>query len=198
MKELPDNAIHLRTRKVWRAWLARHHERPHGVWLVSFKRETGKPRIEYNDAVEEALAFGWIDSRPAKLDAERSMLYFSPRRPGSAWSQLNKQRVQRLLAAGLMAPAGLAKVEAAQRDGSWKRLDGVDSLEVPADLQAALSACPPAELHWEGFPRSVKRGILEWVGNAKRPDTRRARVAETATLAARNIRANQWKRPKTP
>lgn len=163
------------------------------MWLVSFKKATGKPRVDYDAAVEEALCFGWIDSKPAKLDAERSMLYFAPRKAGSGWSRLNKQRVDRLVAIDAMAPAGLAKVEAAKRDGSWSRLDAVEDLAVPPDLEEALRGHPGAAAYFAAFPRSVKRGILEWVASARRPETRAKRVGETARLAAKNVRANQWR-----
>jgi uncharacterized protein YdeI (YjbR/CyaY-like superfamily) len=117
-----------------------------------------------------------------------------PRKVGTGWSKLNKERVERLLAVGLMAPPGLAKVQAAQADASWNALDGVEALEIPADLQAALIVNPPAEENFQAFPRSVKRGILEWIANARRSETRAKRVTETATLAAQNLRANQWPR----
>ena len=121
------------------------------------------------------------------------MLWFAPRKPGTGWSRHNKERIERLMAAGKMAPAGLAKVEAAKRDGSWNALDAVEALEVPDDLVQALAARPPAAQHFDTFPRSVKRGILEWISNAKKPETRAARIEETARLAAENRRANQWR-----
>jgi uncharacterized protein YdeI (YjbR/CyaY-like superfamily) len=190
---ISEEAVHPKTRADWRRWLARHHERAEGVWLVSFKKATGKPRVEYDDAVQEALCFGWVDSRPRKLDDERTMLYFSPRKAGSGWAGSNKARVARLMAAGRMAPAGLAKVEAAQRDGSWSALDGVEALEVPADLRHALAARPRAAGYFDAFPPGVRRGILQWIASARKPATRAGRIEETVRLAARNIRANQWR-----
>lgn len=190
---LPPNAVHPKTRAEWRAWLAQHHTQTTGVWLVSYKQATGKARFDYDAAVEEALCFGWIDSKANKLDAERSMLWFSPRKPGTGWSRPNKQRVEKLLAAGLMMPAGLAKIEAAQQDGSWTALDAIENLEIPPDLDRALRTNPIADQHFQAFPRSVKRGILEWIATAKRPETRAKRIDETARLAAENIRANQWR-----
>ena len=143
--------------------------------------------------MEEALCFGWIDSKPAKLDDERSMLWFAPRKAKTNWSKLNKDRVEKMIKAGLMAPAGLAKVEAAKKDGSWNALDGVEALEIPPDLAKALSKNKTAKEYFEAFPRSVKRGILEWILNAKRPETRAKRIEETVSLAEKNIRANQWR-----
>jgi len=194
MIEPPPNSVHPLTRAEWRAWLAANHTRQQGVWLISFKKSTGKPRVEYDEAVEEALCFGWIDSKPNKLDSERTMLWFAPRKAGTGWSRPNKERVERMVALGLMETAGLAKIEAAKADGSWTALDAVEALEVPPDLAAALAAEPPAATYWEAFPRSVRRGILEWIANARTPETRARRVEETARLAAQDLRANQWRK----
>ncbi len=179
----------------WRAWLAAHHTRPTGVWLVTWRAGSGGPRITYDESVEQALCFGGVDSKGRALDAARTMLWFAPRKARSGWSRPNKQRVERLLAEGLMTPAGLAVIEAAKADGSWTLLDAVEDLVVPDDLAAALDAHPPARAHWEAFPRSARRGILEWIVQARRPETRARRVAETAEKASRNERANQWTRP---
>jgi uncharacterized protein YdeI (YjbR/CyaY-like superfamily) len=189
----PLNSIHPKSRAAWRRWLAQNHTRPEGVWLISYKKGTGKPRLEYDEAVEEALCFGWIDSKGNKLDEERTMLWFAPRKTRTGWSKSNKARVAKLIAAGLMAPVGLAKIEAAKQDGSWNALDAIEALEIPPDLAAALAANPIAQQHFDAFPRSVKRGILEWIANAKKAETRAKRVEETARLAADNIRANQWR-----
>jgi uncharacterized protein YdeI (YjbR/CyaY-like superfamily) len=191
--ETPENAVHPLTRAEWRAWLTENHTKPQGIWMISYKKATGKPFVPYDEAVEEALCFGWIDSKPNKLDAERSMLWFAPRKPGTGWSRPNKERVARMLAAGLMMPAGIAKVEAAQQDGSWSALDAVENLEIPPDLAAALAGYDAASDHFAAFPRSVKRGILEWIANAKTASTRAKRIAETARLAQENRRANQWR-----
>ena len=191
--QAPENSVHPETRAAWREWLAQNHTRTEGVWFISYKKAAGRPRVEYEAAVEEALCFGWIDSKGNKLDDERAMLWFAPRKPRTGWSRPNKQRVERLLAAGLMAPAGLAKIEAAKQDGSWYALDAVEDLVVPPDLAAALARYDQAEQNFSAFPRSVKRGILEWIANAKQPATRAKRVEETARLAAENRRANQWR-----
>ena len=189
----PPNSVHPAPRAEWRAWLAENHGRAEGVWLISYKKATGKPRIKYDEAVEEALCYGWIDSKPNKLDDKRSLLWFAPRKPGTGWSKPNKERVAKLMAAGLMAPAGLAKVEAAKADGSWNALDAVEALEMPADLDQALAANPTARQYFDAFPHSVKRAILEWIASAKSPETRDRRVEETVRLAVENRRANQWR-----
>ena len=189
----PKNSVHPKSRAEWRKWLEENQARKEGIWLISYKKDTGKPRFDYDESVEEALCFGWVDSKPAKLDDECSMLWFAPRKPKTNWSKLNKDRVEKMIKAGLMAPAGLAKVEAAKKDGSWNALDGVEALEIPPDLANAFSKNKTAKEYFDAFPRSVKRGILEWILNAKRPETRAKRIEETVTLAEKNVRANQWR-----
>ena len=186
--------VQIESRREWRTWLEKNHTSDKGIWLVTFKKHCGDKYVAYDEIVEEALCFGWVDSLPRKLDADRSMLWLSPRKLGSNWSKLNKERVEKMITAGLMTPAGLAKIEAAQEDGSWYALDAIEALEIPPDLEAALASHPLARQHFDAFPRSVKRGILEWIANAKRPATRTKRVKETARLAQDNIRANQWPR----
>jgi uncharacterized protein YdeI (YjbR/CyaY-like superfamily) len=186
--------VHAETVAAWRAWLDEHAATSEGVWLVSWKTATGRPRMSYDDAVTEALAHGWVDSVPAALDDERSMLWFSRRTPGSAWSRPNKERVARLLAEGRMRPAGQAAVDAAKASGRWELLDEVEDGVVPDDLAAALAARDGARERWDAFPRSARRAILEWIVQARRPETRARRVAETAEKAARGERANQWTR----
>lgn len=185
--------IEVTTRAQWRAWLVAHHTQSASIWLVTFKANTSRPRVPWGDLVEEALAFGWVDSLPRKLDAERTMLLMSQRKPGSNWSGVNKARIETMTAAGLMHPAGLAKIEQAKRDGSWTALDAVDRLEVPDDLQSAFESRPGAAEAFGAFPPSTRRGILEWIVNAKRPETRAARIADTADRAAKGERANQWR-----
>jgi uncharacterized protein YdeI (YjbR/CyaY-like superfamily) len=185
--------VHPETREAWRAWLGEHHAASKGVWLVTWKKHTGKPAMTYDAVVEEALAFGWVDSLTRKLDDDRTMLLCTPRKPASNWSRPNKQRVERLLADGRMQPAGLRMVELAKQTGTWTALDAVEDLEVPADLAAAFDRHPGAREHWDAFPRSARRGILEWILNAKRAPTREKRIEETASMAARNERANQWR-----
>jgi uncharacterized protein YdeI (YjbR/CyaY-like superfamily) len=195
MSDAPQLSVHPLSRGEWRQWLSDHHARTTGVWLISYKKATGKPRFDYDEPVEEALCFGWVDSKVNTLDAERSLLWFAPRKPGTGWSRPNKLRVEQMLKAGLMAEAGLRKVAQAQADGSWTKLDAVEDLTVPDDLAQALGRYPEAARHFDAFPRSAKRGILEWIATAKTAPTRMKRIEDTARLADRNERANQW-RPK--
>jgi uncharacterized protein YdeI (YjbR/CyaY-like superfamily) len=177
------------TLEEWRAWLAANHDTSKGVWVVLRKPSAAGPGIRYAESVEQALCFGWVDSKAKGLDAERTMQYFSPRRARSGWARPNKQRIERLLAAGLMAPAGLAVIEAAKADGSWTLLDDVEELIVPDDLAAAFAERPGSREHWDAFPRSPRRMMLVWLVEARRPDTRAKRVAEIADRAAEGVRA---------
>ncbi len=187
--------VHAETRAEWRRWLLEHHETEQSVWLVSWKKATGRPAISYDDAVSESLAVGWVDSKPQKLDDERTMLYFSVRKPTSAWSRPNKVRVESLREAGLMTPAGEAVIEKAMANGSWSLLDDVEDLIVPPDLAEAFDGYPHSRDNWDGFPPSARRGILEWIVQAKRPETRAARIEETARRASVGERAAQWNAP---
>jgi uncharacterized protein YdeI (YjbR/CyaY-like superfamily) len=171
------------SRAEWRAWLADNHVSAPGVWVVTYKKGSGKPHLPYAEIVEEALCFGWIDSKSNTVDAERSKLLLTPRKAGSGWSRVNKERIERLVANGLMTPAGLAKIEAARADGSWTALDDIEAMVVPPDLDAALRADPAALAGWERFAPSVRKQLLGWVASAKRPETRVNRVAESVAGA---------------
>jgi uncharacterized protein YdeI (YjbR/CyaY-like superfamily) len=146
--------------------------------------------VTHEEAVDEALCFGWIDSKQKTLDEERSVLWMSPRRPASGWSKVNKDRVERLAQRGLMADAGRAAVAIAKSNGAWVSLDAVEALELPRDLAAALARERGATANYDAFPPSSKKIILTWIASAKRPETRARRIEETARLAAQNIRAN--------
>jgi uncharacterized protein YdeI (YjbR/CyaY-like superfamily) len=183
--------VEITTRAQWRDWLAAHHADVPGIWVVTHKKSAGDRYVPYADLVEEALCFGWVDSKALSVDAERTMLLLTPRRRGSGWSRPNKERIARLEAAGSMAPAGRAVLDAARADGSWTALDAVEALEEPPELTAALDADPDARRNWDGFGRSAKRAALVWISTAKKPETRANRVRETAARAARGERADQ-------
>lgn len=176
------------TAEEWAAWLEEHHRTSGGAWLVSWKKATGRQTVSYEEAITEALRFGWIDSIARTLDDERTMLWFGPRRPGSGWARSNKERIARLEREGRLEPAGAAVVAAARADGSWTMLDDVEALVVPPDLDAALARSPEARSNWDAFPPSVRRAYLWWIVQAKRPETRRRRIEQTAVKAARNER----------
>ncbi|MGQ0540412.1 MAG: YdeI/OmpD-associated family protein [Blastocatellia bacterium] len=184
--------IHPHKRSEWRKWLAKNHDRSPGVWFVYFKKHTGKPRVAYDDAVEEALCFGWIDSLACVFDDARSRLLMTPRKPKSVWSKPNKERVEKMVAAGLMTKIGLAKIEQAKADGdgSWNTLDSSDRLEMPEDLKAAFGRNKKAKANWEKFSDSPKKAILYWLGTAKRDETRKTRVEKIVSMASVGKKAN--------
>jgi uncharacterized protein YdeI (YjbR/CyaY-like superfamily) len=188
------NSFYAPSRAAWRDWLVHNHDEDKSVWLILYKKDSGVPSLTYDEAVDEALCFGWVDSLPNKRDASSYYQRFSRRSAKSNWSAVNKTKVERLRAAGLMTEAGEAMVALAMRTGTWTALDAVEALTVPADLATALEAHAPAGEYFEAFPKSVKRAILEWINAAKKDETRAKRVLETATLAAQNIRANQYKK----
>jgi uncharacterized protein YdeI (YjbR/CyaY-like superfamily) len=183
--------VEIRTRGELRAWLMDNHTQAQGIWVVTYKRAAGGI-VAWNDIVEEALCFGWIDSLPRKLDERRTMLRLTPRSPKSKWSAKNKLHVEALERNGQMHTAGKSVVEAARASGTWDALNALSLLKIPADLEQALEDRPGARMHWDSFPPSTRRGVLEWIEGAKKPETRRVRVEETADLAARGLRANQW------
>jgi uncharacterized protein YdeI (YjbR/CyaY-like superfamily) len=193
VKSLPNTErVEVTSRAELRQWLSENHSREGGVWLVSYKK-VSEHYLPYDDLIEECLCFGWVDSLPRALDETRSMHYIAPRKPGSAWSKVNKARVASLIEQGLMASAGLALVERAKRDGSWSFLDDVDEGFAPPDLLDELSRFPNAKANFDAFPPSSKKIILEWIKMAKRPETRAKRIRDTAVKAQRNERANHYR-----
>lgn len=172
-------------RAEWREWLERNHVDVTGVWLAVGKKGNQVTTLTYDDAVEEALCFGWIDSVVHKLDDDRFRQLFTPRRPRSTWSLLNKQRVERLIAAGQMTPAGMAAIEIAKANGSWESLDHVDAMTVPDDLSQALAALPGAREGFSALSPSKQRQALYWIGTAKRAETRKSRIDKVVSAAAK-------------
>ncbi|MCI4667404.1 MAG: YdeI/OmpD-associated family protein [Bacteroidia bacterium] len=196
MSEIREDGIksfHAKSRQEWRDWLENFSHLEKGLWLVIYKKDSGVPSVYYNEAVDEALCFGWIDSKPNKRDGQSYYQYFSKRNPKSNWSKVNKDKIERLLRENRIADSGLEMIRIAQESGTWNALDEVEALIIPKDLSAAFNRFPGASEHFENFPRSVKRGILEWIFNAKRAPTRAKRIEETASLAQQNIRANQYR-----
>lgn len=183
--------VFAKDRAAWRRWLEDHHATSPAVWLVLGKKKSVVQTVTYDEAVEEALCFGWIDSKANPVDGERYKLWVAPRKARSGWSAVNKRRIDRLVAEGRMASAGLAAIDAAKADGSWSKLDASHALNIPKDLAAALKAYPHGRRNFDAFPPSARRGILQWIDGAKRPQTRAKRIEETARLANDNLRAHQ-------
>lgn len=185
-----------KNRKEWRSWLQKNHATLQNVWLVMYKKDSGKPTVTYEEVVEEALCFGWIDSVSNRRDEESRLLYISTRKPKIGWSALNKGRIEKLLKENKIMPAGIQKIETAKNDGSWSLLDKVEALEIPPALKEALGKNKKALAHFTRFPASVKKQLFLWVESAKTEGTRLKRITEIVTLAEKNTRANQWKPKK--
>ncbi|UBF27648.1 YdeI/OmpD-associated family protein [Kovacikia minuta CCNUW1] len=189
------DTVYASDRKTWREWLAQNHRSSSGIWLIYFKVKSGKPSVQYSEAVKEALCFGWIDSKVKSLDEDRYMQIFTPRKPKSVWSKLNKQYIEEIIEQGLMTEAGLEKIEVAKQDGSWTALDKIEALMVPVDLEQALAANATANQNFAAFSNSTKKNILFWIESAKRPETRLKRIEQTISAALQNrnplIRGNE-------
>ena len=179
--------------ETWRAWLAEHHDREPGVWLFYWKKGSGQPSINWDLAVDEALCFGWIDSTVRPIDEHSYKQYFAPRKPKSNWSRVNKAKVERLIAEGRMAPAGLAAIERAKANGSWGNLDTVEAMVVPDDLSAAIDAHPGARAFFDSLSRMRLWEILYWVNGAKREATRADRIRQIAEAAAEGKRPARFR-----
>ncbi|AYA38476.1 hypothetical protein D3Y59_16315 [Hymenobacter oligotrophus] len=178
--------VYAANRQEWRQWLTQNHAAAAGVWLVYYKKASGRPSISWAEAVEEALCFGWIDSKANTIDEHRYKQVFTPRKPRSVWSKINKQYIERLIADGLMHPAGLRAIEVAKQNGSWTAIDSAENLEVPTDLAEALAANQAARRNFDTFSPSNRKQLLQWLLSAKRPETRARRVAEAVQMAAAN------------
>ncbi len=191
--------VQVESRTEWHAWLGENHRQSAGIWLIIFKKHVPDKWMSWAELVDEALCFGWIDSRTRRLDENRTVYLVSPRRAGSPWSAVNKQRVEQLIAEGRMQPAGLATIERAKADGSWSIYDEIEQLIVPDDLAAALAENEPAARHFAEFGRAAKKSLLWWIKSAKTENTRRQRIAKTVQAAAQNQQANQLApRPNQP
>jgi uncharacterized protein YdeI (YjbR/CyaY-like superfamily) len=173
-----------KSRDDWRDWLHQHHDKKRSVWLIYFKTKSGKPTVSYSDAVDEALCFGWIDSKAKPIDADSYMQFFSRRKERSVWSRVNKDKVARLIAEGRMTPTGLASIDIAKRNGSWTILDDAEALVIPDDLDAAFASRPGSRVFFEGLSRSDKRNILQWLILGKRAETRAKRISAIVENAA--------------
>jgi uncharacterized protein YdeI (YjbR/CyaY-like superfamily) len=180
---------HPETRTAWRAWLEANHATARGVWLAAWRRGTDRPVVPYPDTVEEALCFGWIDSTANVLDERRSLQLMTPRKPKSSWTRLNRERVARMEADGLMTDAGRRAVEVAQANGYWTLHDQVEDLIEPEDLAAALDRVPAARGHWDAFPPSARKPLLWWVISAAKPATRARRIERIVAEAEQGRRA---------
>lgn len=175
---------------MWRAWLKRHHARASAVWLVVLKKHTGKPSVRYEEAVQEALCFGWIDGKIRRIDDERYAQRFTPRRKGSLWSALNRRRAERLIKEGLMLPAGLAEVERAKANGRWGQAAQARPkvVDMPAELSQALDRRPELRSAFDRLAPRCRAEYARWIGGARKPETRERRVAQALEKIGREER----------
>lgn len=180
----------------WRDWLAGNHATSPGVRLVLAKKGVTEPtRLTYDEALPEALCYGWIDGQLTQRDNLTYRVRFTPRRARSSWSQRNVETTERLIADGRMQPAGLAEVERAQADGRWARAyGGSASIEVPDDLRDALAASPRAQAMWDVLTRANRYAVLYRVHDAKRAETRARRVMQYVEMLARGDTPHPQKR----
>ena len=181
-----------KNKQEWRIWLENNHARLENVWVVFYKKASGIPTVSWSDSVDEALCFGWIDSKKIAIDAEKSHQFFSKRKPKSTWSKINKIKVERLIAEGLMTKAGLESIEIAKQNGSWTILDDVDALVIPPDLQAAFDKYPSSREFFVSLSPSIKKMMLYWIISAKQAETRQKRINEIAELASQKLKPKQF------
>jgi uncharacterized protein YdeI (YjbR/CyaY-like superfamily) len=183
-----EETLRAADREEWRAWLERHHATESCVWLVFAKRATGIACVGYDEAVEEALCFGWIDGLIRGVDGSSHMRRFTPRKPGSRWSETNKARVRRAVENGRMTEAGAVVVRAAQATGEWDRALERESDVAPPDLAEALARNPKAEAGFLAFAPSHRKAYVRWVTDAKRSETRERRIREVVELSAQGVK----------
>ncbi len=176
----------------WREWLKKNHKSEQSVWLIYYKSASEHFNLSWSQAVDEALCFGWIDSRKDTIDEERYKQLFSKRKPKSPWSRINKEKVERLIKKKLIAKAGHEAIEVAKENGSWSKFDHVDQLIVPEDLDQALTESPKAKHFFENLSPSSKKAILAWVAMAKRPETRKRRIDEVIRRAEQDLKPKQF------
>lgn len=179
--------VEVRGRNELRRWLKKHHTQQQGIWLVTFKKKYDH-YLPYDQIVEEALWFGWIDSIQKRVDDQRSRFLLKPRRPNSVWCASNKRRVDKLILEKRMTRAGLDKIEQAKQDGSWIFLDDVEAMVIPEDLGDEIKKSAAAKRNFEAFSSSAKKCILQWIKTAKKPETRRSRIRKTVEKARENLK----------
>jgi uncharacterized protein YdeI (YjbR/CyaY-like superfamily) len=190
----PPDSFHPADRKAWRKWLEKNHATSVSLWVIFTKKtKEGVRGLSWSDAVDEALCFGWIDSRARPLDEERYMQFFSRRKPKSVWSRINKDKIERLIADGLMAEAGFRSIEIAKANGSWSSLDHVEDMIIPKDLEKAFRKVKGSKAYFESMGKSIRKPILQWIAMAKLPETRQRRITEVVESAGKGERPKAFR-----
>ncbi len=177
----------------WRKWLMLNHKTKQSVWLVLYKKQSKIPTISWGTAVDEALCFGWIDSKRKPIDNEKFIQFFCRRKPNSTWSKINKEKVLQLIKQKFMTKAGLDIIEAAKQNGSWTILDNVEELQLPNDLAKEFRNKAGSRKFFLSLSKSVRKSILQWLALAKRPETRQKRISEIAELASHKLKPKQFR-----
>lgn len=182
-----------RNQTEWRQWLAANHEVKDAIWLIFYKKDSGKANLTWSEAVDEALCFGWIDSTKRSIDKEKYMQYFGKRKAESTWSKVNKEKIKVLTSKSLMTSAGNRCIEIAKQNGSWTILDSVENLTIPEDLNLALINQDKALAYFNGLSKSSRKSMLHWIVMAKRPETRKKRIDEIAECAQKLTQPKHFK-----
>jgi len=186
-----NRRVHFRSRKEWRAWLQAHHAKESEIWLTHYRVSSSQPGVRHQEAVEEALCFGWIDGRLKKIDDERYKLRYSPRRPNSPWSRINREKAEKLIRSGRMTAAGLARIEEAKKAGTWQRAYTNRTRErMPSDLKKALLENGQAWDNFSRFANTYRNMYIGWVVSAKTRETREKRIARVVAQAFQNKKLN--------
>lgn len=192
MPNTDHGTFYPKSKQEWRQWLMENHQSKQSVWLLQYRKKSGKPSVEWSDAVDEALCFGWIDGMRKSIDEESFVQFVCKRKPKSGWSKINKEKIERLIAEGLMTEAGLKSIELAKQNGSWTLLDEVEELTVPDDLEMAFEAHAESKDFFLSLSKSIRKMILQWIAFAKKPETRQKRISEVVTLAAKRQKPKQF------
>jgi len=185
----PKCAVFFEDRTAWRKWLEMNHDKVSEIWIVTFKTHIKRRCVRYEEALEEALCYGWIDSRLSRIDDKRHMWRFAPRRPKSIWSKSNRRRAEKLFEEGRMATPGVKKVEAAKKSGEWDKAFSLSRPpRMPKELKVALIKNKEAWRNFQAFAKSYRTTYIYWVSAAKREGTRKKRIDEVVRRAERNIK----------
>ncbi len=193
MQEKDINTFYPTSQQAWRIWLEENHRSKQSVWLVCYKKKANIPTVLWSDAVDEAICFGWIDSKRVTIDDDKFMQFFTKRKPNGTWSKVNKEKIKQLIERGLMTEVGLDCIEKAKQNGSWTVLDEVEELIIPRDLELAFNGKKGSIAFFLSLSKSVRKSILQWIVLAKQPETRQKRINEMAEMASQNLKPKQFR-----
>jgi uncharacterized protein YdeI (YjbR/CyaY-like superfamily) len=192
MQEKDIETFYPTSQQAWRVWLQENHRSKQAVWLVCYKKKANTPTVMWSDAVDEAICFGWIDSKRITIDNDKFMQFFTKRKPNGTWSKVNKEKIKQLTDKGLMTEAGFECIEKAKQNGSWTILDNVEALIIPKDLEEEFSSKTGSKDFFLSLSKSVRKSILQWIVLAKQPETRQKRISEMAEMASQHLKPKQF------